>query len=42
VNERTPEDDLVDVLTDALFEMLVDGNAANDMNEDGDEPQDAA
>jgi hypothetical protein len=42
VNEQTPEDDLVDVLTDALFEMLLDGSVANDMNEDGDEPQDAA
>jgi hypothetical protein len=42
MNERTKYDDLVDVLADALFELLLDSVPENDSGEDGDEPKDAA
>lgn len=42
IDPKTPEDELVDVLVDALFEMLLSSDAANDVSEGGDGPQDAA
>ncbi|MBK6696875.1 MAG: hypothetical protein IPG50_32515 [Myxococcales bacterium] len=42
MNERTKYDDLVDVLADALFELLLESIPENDSGEDGDEPKDAA
>ena len=42
MNERTKFDELVDVLADALFEMLLESAPKNGTDEDGDEPQDAA
>jgi hypothetical protein len=42
VNNRTKFEELVDVLADALFEMLLEGAPKNDTEEGGDEPQDAA
>ena len=42
MTERTKYDDLVDVLADALFELLLERLPENESGEDGDEPQDAA
>lgn len=42
MTERTKYDDLLDVLADALFELLVEKAAENDSGEHGDEPRDAA
>lgn len=42
MNERTKFEELVDVLADALFEMLLESTPKNDTDEGGDEPEDAA
>ena len=42
MNERTKFEELVDVLADALFELLFDDAPKNDTDEGGDEPEDAA
>jgi len=39
---KAAEDELVEVLADALFEMILEGRAENDTGENDDEPQDAA
>ena len=42
MKERTKFEELVDVLADALFEMLLESAPKNDTDEHGDEPEDAA
>lgn len=42
MNERTKYDELVDVLADALFELLLEPAPQNDTGEGDDEPEDAA
>jgi hypothetical protein len=42
MNERTKYEELVEVLADALFELLLEGAPKNDTHENDDEPQDAA
>lgn len=42
MNERTKFEELVDVLADALFEMLLESAPKNDTEDDGDEPPNAA
>ena len=42
MNERTKYDDLVDVLADALFELLLASVPENDSRADGYEPKDSA
>jgi hypothetical protein len=42
MKEKTKFEELVDVLADALFEMLLERVPKNDTNENGDKPQDAA
>ncbi len=42
MNERTKYDELVDVLADALFDILLERAPQNDTGESDDEPEDAA